>query len=315
MEKQTNKIASFFLRIGQGITLGISAAIPGLSAGTIAVAEKVYDPLTSAIAELRKRFGKSFLYLLPFLLGMLAGALAALFGIKRGYAAAPFSLTGLFAGFVLGSVPVALSECKKGIDKKERAIHAIAFLTCLLIAAGLGIATALLPYDLAQALKERAWWIYPLIFLSGNLAAGACVVPGISGSMTLMVIGMYHPILNTYTGATSIFHSGDAAFKLTGMLLAVTFVLGALLGVAVTSRFMKGMLQRHRVSTFYAILGLILGSLVSMFINRDIYRLYPAIKAWDYILGSALFVLAALASFFLVTYAGKKKKAQSGEGE
>lgn len=307
MEKQTNKVGTFFLHVGEGITLGISAAVAGLSAGTIAVAEKIYDPLINSVSNLRKEFKKSFLYLLPFFLGLLLGALAALVGIQRGYKAAPFSLTGLFAGFIFGSVPVAISECKKGQTKKEKIIHIVSFTWCFLLAAGLGIVTALTKFELGQYMNERTWWIYILIFLSGVIAAGACVIPGISGSMTLMVIGMYYPILNTYTGEASILHTGDAMFKVTGLVMALLLILGAIVGIMLSSKFMKVMLEKHRVSTFYSILGLILGSLISMFINSSIYPLYPSIATWDYIVGGILFVAAAIGAFLLVTHVGKAK--------
>ena len=193
-KKERNKVGGFFLDGAKGITLGISAAIPGLSAGTIAVAESCYDTLIDAITSLRKQFKKSFLILLPYILGLLIGALAALIGIQKGYDAAPFSLTGLFAGFVFGSLPITFKELKKGTDSKEKTIHCLSFFLCLLVAGGIGVLCALTKVNLASYLQARVWWMYLLVLVAGILAAGACIVPGISGSMTLMVIGMYYPI-------------------------------------------------------------------------------------------------------------------------
>ena len=72
----------------------------------------------------------------------------------------------------------------------------------------------------------------------------------------------------------------------------------------------------QRVPTFYGILGLILGSLVSMFINSDIYPKYisGSIQTWDYIIGAVLFVLGAVGVLFLIRLA-KKKKPMPVEGE
>ena len=307
-------VGHFLLDGVKGITLGISAAIPGLSAGTIAVAESCYDTLIDAITSLRKTFKKGFLVLLPYILGLIIGALAALIGIDKGYQAAPFSLTGLFAGFVFGSLPITFKELKKGNNAKETTIHIISFLLCLIVAGGIGVLCALTKLDLASYLQTRVWWMYLLVFLAGIIAAGACIVPGISGSMSLMVIGMYYPILHTFFSRKddlSIWKSSEGSYIGTGVVLLLLLVIGAVIGVVLSSKMMKVLLSKHRVSTFYGILGLILGSLVSMFINADIYPKYQAgIATWDYIVGAVLFCLAAVAIFFLIKYSDKKKAKQ-----
>ena len=294
----------------KGVTLGISAAVPGLSAGTIAVAEKCYDSLIENITSLRKKFKSSFLFLLPFILGAILGAVMALIGIQKGYQAAPFTITGLFGGFVFGSLPVAISELKKAATKKERFFHILAFCLCFLIASGLGIITALTNFDLSLALLNREWFIYLLAIVAGFIAAGSCIVPGISGSMSLMVIGMYIPIVDTFAtrkGDLSIWGSSDLNFKITGFLLLLILAVSAIVGLIVTSKVMKNLLANHRVSTFYGILGLILGSLISMFFNSNIYQEYQkGIAAWDYVVGGILFVICAAASFFLIKYSNKK---------
>lgn len=298
----------FAINTLKGVTLGISAAIAGLSAGTIAVAESCYDTLVDAISSLRKSFKKSFMILLPFILGAVIGAVAALVGIQRGYKAAPFSITGFFAGLVFGSLPVTFSELKHGKDRKEIAAHCLAFIISLLIAAGLGIVTALTSFSLESYLDNRVWWMYILVLVAGFLAAAACVVPGISGSMTLMVIGMYYPILNTFTGDKAIWHSGSGTVIGTGLVLLLLLAIGAVAGLIVSSKVMKVLLDKHHVTTYYSILGLILGSLISMFVNSSIYPLYPTIKTWDYLAGSVLFILGALAVFLLIRYTSRKNR-------
>ncbi len=303
----------FFLDTLKGVTLGISVAVPGLSAGTIAVAEKCYDTIINSVSDLRKSFRKNFLILLPFILGLIVGALAAFIGIKKGYDVAPFTLTGLFAGLVLGSLPVAISELRKGSNAAEKCKHASSLLVCLLIAAGLGIITALCGVDLNTYLVNREWWIYILTIAAGFIAAAACIVPGISGSMSLMVIGMYYPLLNSYIGDTSIFKSGETSYILTGLLIALLLVIGILAGIIVSSKVMKKLLSDHRVTTFYGILGLIIGSVISMFINSSIYPLYTSnsIKTWDYIVGSILLVVSCgVMLFFFIRSKMKEKKTQ-----
>ncbi len=315
MQKENKPKTRFLVNTVKGVTLGISVAIPGLSAGTIAVAEKCYDTIIDSIAGIRKAFKQNFLVLLPYLLGLLIGALAAFIGIQKGYKAAPFTITGAFAGLVLGSLPITFGELKKHQNTKELVTHVTSFALCLLVSAGLGIFTALYQINLETAMQNREWWIYLLSILSGIIGAFACVVPGISGSMSLMVIGMYFPILNTFAttkGELSIFaHTDDMAFVLTGILILVLLIIGALIGLGFSSKIMNKLLSNHRISTFYAILGLILGSVISMFINSNIYPKYldGSIQTWDYITGAILLfvITVSMILFFLLK---KKKTAQ-----
>lgn len=311
---QSKRTAAQFLIDGvKGVTLGISVAIPGLSGGTIAVAEGCYDDLIGNISSLRKQFKKSFFFLLPYILGLILGALGAFLGIKKGYEVAPFSLTGLFGGMVLGSLPVTFAELKKGNGAKEKAIHVLVFILCFLLAAGLGVVTALCKIDLEGALKDRLWWMYIYAAFAGFIAAFALIVPGISGSMTMMVFGLYLPILNTFIPSSketsiSIWNSSDPYYIATGLVLLLLVFIGILGGIAFSSKFMGKLLASHRVSTFYAILGLILGSLISMFFNSDIYPKYVdgSIKTWDYIVGAGLFILGAAFVYLLLRFSKRK---------
>ncbi len=318
-----------FLR---GITLGVSAAVAGLSAGTIAVVEGIYDKLIAAISTLRHNFKKNILYLLPIIFGGACGAIAAFIGIQKGYSAAPFSTTSLFAGLIFGSLPFTFNELKKGNTGKEKTSHVLSFLICLIIAAGLGIVTALTKWQIAfiDSSNTIYWYAYILIIIAGFIGAFACIVPGVSGSMSLMVLGVYYPILNMYTGDNSIWHK-DSNVIMLGLVLVVLFAVGILAGAFVGSKAMKGLLDKHRSSTFWGILGLIIGSLVSMYINSSIFPLYAGydkyegvscdppntpcpsqiikIQSWDYIVGAILFVVAASAMLALYFFVRKKKKA------
>ncbi len=332
MENEKNRsfkeVVLDFLR---GITLGISAAVAGLSAGTIAVVEGIYDKLIGAISTLRANFKKNVLYLLPIILGGACGAIAAFIGIQKGYSAAPFSTTSLFAGLIFGSLPFTFNELKRGTNNKEKTYHALSFGICLIVAAGLGIVTALTKWQISFISSDNNiyWYAFILIIIAGFIGAFACIVPGVSGSMSLMVLGVYYPILNMYTGDDAIWHK-DSKVIILGFVLIALFAIGVLAGAFVGSKAMKRLLDKHRATTFWGILGLILGSLVSMYINSSIFPLYAGydknagqicydvdvcppeivkIQTWDYIVGAVLFIIAAAAMIGLYVYMNKKKKA------
>ena len=306
MEKETNK-KNFLVDTLKGLPLGVSAAVPGVSAGTIAIIERCYDRIISSIADLKKSFKANFLSLLPFLLGYLIGGALALLAIKKGYEVAPFCLTGLFAGFIIGSLPSITVELHKGNNVKEKVWHIGAMLICFALASLLGILSALYKLDLTTAMTNHEWWIYPYVFLAGALGAGACLVPGVSGSMCLMVMGLYIPLLGKLIGNDSFFMTGDV---LNGIIVTLVLLLGAIAGLVVASKGMKYLLASHRTTTFFAIFGLILGSLVSMFMNSSIYPVYldASHPMWDYIVGASLLVGGALLTYFLYKFSNKKQK-------
>ncbi len=305
MEKDTSN-KNFLVDTLKGLPLGVSAAVPGVSAGTIAIIERCYDRIINSIADLKKNFKANFLSLLPFLLGYLIGGALALLAIKKGYEFAPFCLTGLFGGFILGSLPSIAVELHKGNNIKEKLWHIGAMLICFVLASLLGILSALYKLDLTSAMERHDWWIYPYVFLAGALGAGACLVPGVSGSMCLMVMGLYIPLLNKLIGENSFFLNGDI---LSGVIYVLVLLFGAIVGLVVASKGMKYLLASHRTTTFYAIFGLILGSLVSMFMNSSIYPVYldASHPTWDYIVGGCLLVGGALLTYLLYKFSNKKQ--------
>ena len=305
MENEAPK-KNFLIDTLKGLPLGVSAAVPGVSAGTIAIIEKCYDRIINSIADLKKNFKANFLSLLPFLLGYLIGGALALLGIKKGYEVAPLCLTGLFAGFIIGSLPSIAVELHKGNSVKEKIWHIVPMLICFALASFLGILSALYKLDLTGAMENHDWWIYPYVFLAGALGAGACLVPGVSGSMCLMVMGLYIPLLNKLIGENSFFLNDDV---LGGVVYVLVLLLGAIAGLIVASKGMKYLLAKHRTTTFFAIFGLILGSLVSMFMNSSIYPVYlnASHPIWDYVVGGCLLLGGGVITYLLYKFSNKKK--------
>lgn len=310
MEKEKTRGNNFLKDTLKGLPLGVSAAVPGVSAGTIAIIEKCYDLIIDSIAGFKKSFKTSFLALLPFLLGYAIGGLAALLGIKAGYNAAPFSITGLFAGFIIGSLPSIFVELKKGGTWKEKALLFIPLIISFFVVSSIGVLSALLKVDFGNAIINHDWWIYAYVFLAGAIGAGSCLVPGVSGSMCLMVMGLYFPINEYFLGfkeGTAFYMTGD---WVSGIILLLCLGLGALVGLVIASKAMKNLLDKHHDGTYYAIVGLILGSLVSMFINNKIFEVYldASHPMWDYIVGIVLTLLGAILTYILYRMITKKNK-------
>lgn len=321
------KAKEWFSDFARGTTLG-AGILPGVSVGTVGIIVNVYDKLLATIDGLRKKnnFVRSFLALLPIALGCILSAVVLMvFWKKVAYPYFPFIVIAALAGFVLGALPIITDEFRgKPMKWSDFGRTCIGFA----IAAGIGIlaylsAAGVLPIDLSfQAAVDDPFhnaWIFFLVALVGFFAAVSCLIPGISGSMILFIFGLYNPIVGLFISDRapdgtiihpSIFH--DTSLLGSGLLVILALLFGILIGFFAVSKFMKGMLANHRWGTYGVILGFVLGSVVSMFVNNDMYYVYhrdPAFEPWHFIVGGiTLTAVFALTFFLLRRVNGKSTK-------
>ena len=317
----------WFSDFARGTTLG-TGMLPGVSVGTVGIIVNVYDKLIGAIDGLRKKqtFLSSLIALLPIAIGCLISTfLIMLFWKKVAYVYFPFIIVSALAGFILGALPIMLAEFR---GQKFSPADYLRMLIGFVVAAGIGLsaylsAAGVLPLDMnfSAAMDDpfHNIWILIIILVVGFLAAVSCLVPGISGSMVMFIFGLYNPILNLFfneydpvTGATiheSIFHDHS---KLGGGVTEIAVLLvGMLVGFLAVSKLMKSLLANHRRGTFGVIVGFVLGSVVSMFFNNDMYAVYHTerLTAWyQFAIGGLVFALVLLATFLLVRRAQQRAK-------
>ena len=307
------------LAIGTGI-------LPGVSVGTIGMIVNVYDKLINSIANLRTNFKKSFLTLLPIGGGCLIATFALMFLWKNvAYPFFPFPVICALAGVVIGSLPFVASPIK---GMKWGAGDVLRCLLGAVFAAGIGIFSYLtaadiinfeLDLDVAFMNAFESPWVFALIFIVGLLAAVACLVPGISGSMIMFIFGLYNPIIGllisqrTTDGTViipSIIHDiGNNPHFWGGLLLLGTLLIGMLIGFIVASKAMTILLEKHKKGTFTLVIGFILGSIVSMFFNNDMFYVYtdPDLNVWwQYLIGGILLIGFTALFYFLTTRKQKK---------
>ena len=297
------KPRDWWLEFARGSSMGLGM-VPGVSAGTMGVIVGVYDRLISNVVSLRKDFKRSFFALLPILLGLVLSSIACLIAVHFGYDAAPFAISALFAGLILGSLPILYIE----IEAEHLRVGGSLLLAAgFFVAAGIGILSAYAKFawnlDFSEAFVRGEWWTYLLGFVGGFVAAAACIVPGISGAMILFVLGIYQPILGIFLGEDSIIHNHDRL--LSGAFQTLAVAVGIVAGVLLTAKLMKGLLDKHRVGTYRVVFGFVVGSIASMFVNQNwvvtdtngCHWLYRDIPLWEYLLGAGLFVVVGILTF------------------
>ena len=267
--------------------------------------------LDGGIANLRKEFKKSLISLIPIGIGAVMSAIICMLGVNYGLDYAPFAIISLFAGLIIGSLPVITKELK-GVKITFKPILIIAI--GAVFAAGIGILSAVAKLNkwgnFEAAFIAGEWWIYIGVFAAGFIAAMACIIPGISGAMLLFVAGLYDPCVHIYVGENSILHNSSRLVS--GLFLTLSLLLGILAGFILTSKLMKNLLAKHHDATYLAVFGFILGSLVSMYVNQSMINdelvwKYTLVEPWEWVLGFVLLIGFSVLFFFLSKVALKKQ--------
>ena len=291
------KVKDFFKKFGIGAVIGAAMIIPGVSGGTIAVLCNIYDKLINAISDLRRDFKNSFMFLLPIALGAICAVAAIFYPLKLLFEVAPFPTVMLFLGLMLGGVPKLFKDGAKNGFKK---INIISVLLPLAAVVGICFIPSLGEADLTAAMPV---WGYFVLILVGAVASCALVVPGVSGSMLLMIFGYYNSILNTVTALKTDFgHS---------LLVLALFALGILIGFFSIAKLMKLLMKKFPRGTFWAIFGFVIGSLPAILLTYD--GNFPdftlaSLDAVHISVGVILAVAGAIASFALTAVLEAKMK-------
>jgi len=249
-----NKTLLIFLK---GILMGICDVIPGISGGTIAFITGIYERLIKAIKSATPEFIFSFIKYtfkkdektlkkakkqfkaldLPFLLPLIIGIGLAVFA---GAHIIPFLLEKYYTLTMLFFVGLIIASCKIIFDNIET--HRFINMVGGLFGAAFGILIAnLIPGIMSTSLTT--------IFISGVLAISAMILPGISGSYILLILGQYEFMLNALRNIS------------THMLEVLVFILGAIVGLVTSARIINYFFKAYHNGTLYFLLGLVLGSL------------------------------------------------------
>ncbi len=249
------------LDIVRGIVIGIANVIPGVSGGTMAVSMGIYDKLIGAVNGLTKNFMRSVRILAPLLVGMAIGVVGFSYLIEYLLAQHTLATCLTFVGLILGGLPVLWPSLKKSAAKKPGGkagiSEALAFL--VLLAVGVGMPLLQSGSDGVQSLTPSVGMALLLVVL-GLIASATMVIPGVSGSMVLMILGYYYGIINAVTGTISALKALDFGGVFQGVLLLAPFGIGVLLGILLIAKLIDWLFDRFPSQTYAAIIGLVVSS-------------------------------------------------------
>lgn len=234
----------------KGFLIGLANIIPGVSGGTMAVSFGIYEEIIEIASNIFKNFKKNMAFILPIGIGAVI-AIALLSNViticlDKYQVATPL----LFVGLILGGLPAIVKNIGKKITKPTNLIvFSITILFMLFIYLGIKDAKDV-DFTNVDAIG------YIILFIVGAIAAITMVVPGISGSFVLMLIGYYKPIVKTVSDLT---HFNNVIHNL---CILIPFVFGALFGIISVSKLIKYCLKKYPEQTYSSIVAFVLSSVV-----------------------------------------------------
>ncbi len=232
----------------RGFAMGSADVVPGVSGGTIALVLGIYTRLVAAVGDLSGAAGlilrgqvragleriraADWLLLIPLVVGSLAAVATLARLLEHLLEDEPIAMAGLFFGLVAASAIVAWWYVREPAGRHVL-IAAIVAVVAFLV---LGIRTS--------EVTDPPLWVIPL---AGGITICAMILPGISGSFLLLMMGLYEFILESVN---------ERRLAVIGL-----FALGALIGIGLFSTFLNRLLARHHDVVMAALVGLMIGSL------------------------------------------------------
>ena len=275
----------FFGNIIKGVMIGIANIIPGVSGGTMAVSLGIYDRLIGAVSGLFKEFKKSIAFLIPIIIGCGIGIVGFTYAIEYLLDKHTFVTCMAFVGLILGGLPAIISSMKSKMTSGGIGVFGIlAFVIAFVISGGMPLLK-----ESKDALTVIA--VTPvnmvILFILGVVASATMVIPGVSGSMMLMIFGYYYAIINTIMGMKD------------GILLLAPFGIGVILGIFLIAKLITFLFEKYGVQTFCAILGLVISSPIAIFINTGLVSKLGSLSIWEILFGIVLMGAGAFVTVFV----------------
>ena len=285
-----------------GFFIGLAVIVPGVSGSTVAIIFRLYDKLLYALGNIFRRFKACAKFLAPIAVGLVIGFVLGFLAIQQLIDISPFAVIGLFAGLMLGSFPAVYDEIR---GEKKTPLRLGLFLLGLAVPVAISL-VSVFSSEGAQSLEGLNVGHYILFIVLGYLVAVTQVVPGLSATALLMAFGYFKAIVESVS--ITAWQENPAVFGVYACL-----VVGFVAGLVTFSKLLTKLFAKRRAASFFVIVGLSLGSILTMFFNPDIYAVYQdwatQLNVLDLTLGIVLFAVGAVVAFLFVRYERRKKGA------
>lgn len=262
-----------------GILIGAGMILPGVSGSVIAVILGVYDNVIFLLNDKSLRIFNKFIKLFPLIIGLLLGV--TIFGnilliLFENYS---FQTMYVFIGLILGEIPVLLREVNK---KTGKDINLKWFFITLVLSFLLTYLPEKLSFNNYIAASSAPLYL----LIAGFLYISGKIIPGISSSLFLMILGLYDYILNIISNPLSL--------SFNEIIYLIPFIIGVLVGLIILVKIINYLLKNKFLQTYSSIIGFVLGS---------VFVIYPG---FEFTIRGITSILLMIISFILIVKMSKK---------
>ncbi len=248
----------------KGMVMGVANIIPGVSGGTMAVSMGIYDKLLHCVTHLFKEFKESMKFLIPIFIGIGVALVGLSFIIQPAFAHFPLQTSCLFIGLIVGGLPAV---CQKVKGKGLKLSYVLPFLLFFVVVVGMAVmgekegAAADLSFSFFSVIK---------LFIVGVIASATMIIPGVSGSMMLLLLGYYNPVISAIKNFITALVAFDIQGILQGCGVLVPMGLGIVVGVFAIARLIEIVFEKFPIQAYWAIIGLIVASPIAVLLMAGI---------------------------------------------
>ncbi|MBD5383599.1 MAG: DUF368 domain-containing protein [Ruminococcaceae bacterium] len=231
-----------------GLVFGTANVIPGVSGGTMLVVFGVFDRLTEAISGIKKIF-QNFWFLFTFALGAGGGIVLSAFVISSLFENFGVQTNMFFIGLILGGVPLIYKFGTE--EKKVKPSCAVPFVIAMAAVIGLTVLEKLDVFKLAPDVVTGFDLVISLkLIICAAIAAVTMIIPGISGSFVMMLLGVYETIIG--------------AIKDMNFFVIIPFAIGAIIGIIGGAKLISILIKKNKLMVYSALMGLVIGSVYAI---------------------------------------------------
>lgn len=271
------KAVDFVARMLQGAVIGGGAILPGISGGVLSVVFGIYRPMMDFFSAPLKGFKKYWRMFLPVVIGWFCGFILFADVIAKLMGFQPNAATWLFIGLIGGTLHSLFREAgKEGRSK----VSWISLGCCFVLMLALMLMTRL---EFSAGVQPNVFWF----LFCGVLWGLSLIVPGMTSSSILMSMGLFEPM--------------TAGLGSLDLQVLLPMVLGILAVVALMSRLVNRLFQKHYNAAFHGILGIVLATTIAIVPVR-----YSG-------LGEGALCLAACGIGFLISWFLEEKLVPPGD--
>ena len=275
----------------KGFFMGIANIIPGVSGGTIAIILGIYEDLIKAISHFFTRIIRNIKLLVPIGLGALVAIVVMSNVIGYSYDNFPVPTMMFFVGLVFGGIPMLMKNVVKTKETKQISSYIIFSLTFLLVIF-MAVSSLFLGEKMVD-LSTIPFFGYVILFLVGVVAAATMIIPGVSGSLVMMLLGYYYPIVGSIRELSKFENVGH------NILVLIVFGFGVLVGIVFISKIIEILFKKFKVKTFFGVLGFIFASLIAIPLSTCMEHSSLDINIANGIISMIMLMIGAVISYKL----------------